>query len=160
MKKRILFTILLFFTSISLYSQCKEYIKAIAPGILSPYLLDGNFNAPVVYEGDKIELKRTFLGGKKYKIAIIGMNLFEKKITVKDEDGFIIFKNYKIRNREKPQYYTNLKGEQVPCMGSNEWEFELNQSENLTIIVKLERKSKKRRNRLRGCLGIVVGFEE
>jgi len=45
-------------------------------------------------------------------------------------------------------------------LGALEWEFELESSQNYTIIVKLEKKSRKKKNRLRGCLGIVVGFEE
>lgn len=160
MRKRILFIILFFSISISSYSQCKEYIKAIAPGTLTPYILDGNFNAPVVYEGEKVKLTRTFLGGTKYKIAVLGMELFDKQITVKDQDGFILFKNYIIKKNEKPQYYTNIKGEKIPCLGSTVWEFELEKSQNLTITVVLERKSKRKKNRLRGCLGIVVGFED
>lgn len=160
MRKIILFIILIFSISISSYSQCREYIKAIAPGILSPYILDGNFNAPVVYEGEKVDLSRTFLGGTKYKIAVLGMELFDKKITVTDEDGFILFKNYIIKNDEEAQYYTNIEGNKIPCLGSTEWEFELKKSQNLTISIVLEQKSKKKKNRLRGCLGIVVGFGE
>jgi len=135
-------------------------MKAIAPSKLSPYLLDGNFNAPVVYEGETVKLNRTFLGSKKYKIMVIGMDFFEKKITIKDEDGFILFKNYLIKSNEEPQYYTDLEGNIVSCMGASAWEFELEKSQNLTIIVELEKKAKRKKNRLRGCLGIVVGFED
>jgi hypothetical protein len=141
-------------------AQCKEYIKAIAPSILAPYILDGNFFAPIVYEGDKIVLHRTFLEGKKYKIAVIGMNLFEKKIKITDQDGFVLFANYQLNKKQKPLFYTNINGEKIPAWGSNQWEFSLNKTQNLKITVKLERKAKRRKNRLKGCLGIVVGFKD
>ena len=139
-------------------AQCKEYIKSIAPEAVEPYVMDGNFFSPVVYEGEEIVLTRTFLAGQKYKVAVLGMDLFEKQITVKDADGFIVFKNYKIRKSEKAEYYTDYEGYKMPCLGSHFWEFELEESQNLTIIVQLERKARRRKDRLRGCLGIVIGF--
>ncbi len=155
--------LILFFSFIFYYSanaQCKEYIKAIAPTKLSPYILDGNFFAPVLYEGDKVELNRTFLANQKYKIAIIGMDFFAKKIIIEDEDGFIIFKNYPSKRNEKIRYYTDINGNKVPCFGSNSFEFELDRTQNLNIKVKLERKAKRRKNRLKGCMGIVIGFAQ
>jgi hypothetical protein len=152
--------IIFIFSAIITKAQCKEYIKSIAPDALAPYILDGNFFAPVVYEGEKVTLTRTFLAHKKYKIAVIGMDFFEKNIIIKDEDGFIIFKNFKSRKHEKDHYYTDYEGNKINCEGSNVWEFELDRSQNLTIIVQLEQKAKKKKFRLQGCLGIVIGFKE
>lgn len=161
MRTKLYLSILLFFIlPLVSKSQCKEYIKSIAPDALSPYVLDGNFFAPVIYEGEEIELTRTFLAGQKYKISVVGMDFFEKEITIKDQDGFIIFKNYKIGRKDKDEHFTDYEGYKVSCLGSTYWEFELEQSQNLTIIVKLEKKAKKKKDRLRGCLGIVIGFLE
>lgn len=161
MRKKILLSfIFLLALPIFTQAQCKEYIKSIADDALDPYVLDGNFFAPVIYEGDEITLTRTFMAGQDYKIAVIGMDFFAKEITIKDQDGFIIFKNYQIRKKEKAQFFIDNAGQKINCIGSNYWEFELEQSQNLIITVKLERKSKKKKDRLRGCLGIIIGFSE
>ncbi|MBN2891978.1 MAG: hypothetical protein JXL97_08935 [Bacteroidales bacterium] len=152
--------ILFLFLPFLIKAQCKEYIKSIAADVLDPYVLDGNFFAPVIYEGEEISLTRTFLAGQKYKIAVVGMDFFEKEITIKDQDGFIVFKNYRIKRKESDQYFTDYEGYQVDCMSSTYWEFQLEQSQNLTITVKLDQKAKRKKDRLRGCLGIVVGFYE
>ena len=158
--KKIILIILIIILPIATFSQCKEFIKAIAPEALAPYIMDGNFLAPVALEGDEVVLTRTFLAGQKYKISILGMEFLEKKITIKDEDGFIIFKNYLIKKKEKETYYTDFEGNKIDCIGSLNWEFELEQSQNLTIIVKLEQIAKKKSERMRGCIGIVIGFSE
>ena len=172
MRKKIFLSILLFlFLPFSGFSQCKEYIKTIAADELAPYVVDGNFFSPVIYEGESITLTRTFLAKQKYKIAVVGMNFFTKKITIKDQDGFILFMNY-TKNRSnfnrffsgddksEPQFFYNHNGDKIYCEGSNYWEFELDQSQNLTIIVSLEQRAKKKKDRLRGCLGIIIGFGE
>ncbi len=159
MKKNI-FLLLLFniIITLSTTAQCKEYIKSVAKSSLSPYTLDGNFFSPIVFEGDKVELTRTFMAGQKYKISVVGMDFLEKKITITDQDGFIVFKNYQIKRKEEEQYFTDYEGSLIYCLGSTYWEFELEQSQNLTITVEIEQKAKKKSQRLRGCLGIVVGF--
>ncbi len=161
MKSKIFISLIIYlFASLISSAQCKEYIKSIAPEALSPYVMDGNFFAPVVFEGDKVTLTRTFLAHKRYKIAVIGMDFIAKNIIIKDEDGFVIFKNFKSRKHEKDHFYYDYEGNKINCEGSNVWEFELERSQNLTIIVQLERKAKKKKNRLRGCLGVVIGFKE
>lgn len=161
MNKRIVFSFIVFISiSLTINAQCKDYIKTIASDALTPYLMDANFWAPVVFEGEKIELNRTFLARQKYKISVVGMEFFSKNITVLDEDGFVIFKNYPSKKKEKSPIFLDIDGNQVPWFGTNYWEFELDRSQNLTIIVELERKAKKKKDRLRGCLGIVVGFAE
>jgi len=159
MNKKIIFSFIIFL-SLSFLSnaQCKGYIKSVAPNALTPYVMDANFWAPVIYEGDKIELTRTFLAHQKYKISVIGMEFFTKKITIKDEDGFILFKNFPSKRTERTRFFTDIDENQIPCFDSNYWEFELNRSQNLTIIIELERRAKKKKNRLKGCLGVVVGF--
>jgi hypothetical protein len=161
MKKSIIFlTILLItiFYSQIVKSQCQEYIEAVAEWELDPYILDGNFQARIIYEGDSIQVSRTFLAGNKYKISIIGMDMFAKNITITDDDGFIVFKNYLIGD-EDPEYFLTSTGESVSNIGINFWEFEPEYSQNLKITVEVEKIAKKQKLRLQGCLGVVVGFE-
>jgi len=161
MNKKIIFSFLLFISiPFIINAQCKDYMRSVAASSLDPYILDANFWAPVVYEGEKIELNRTFLARQKYKIAVIGMEFFTKEITVLDEDGFILFQNFSSKRNDNTQYFTSINGDRIACFDSNYWEFELDRSQNLTIIVKLERKARKKRDRLQGCLGILVGFAD
>ncbi len=161
MKKNIKIIISLFFIIIltqSVNAQCREYIKAVAGYQLESYTMDGNFLSPEIYEGGKVELTRTFMKGQKYKIMVIGMDLFEKKITITDSDGFIIFKNYASKESEEPKYFSDINGDRIINFGSNHFEFAPETSQNLTIKIELERKARWKRKRLKGCMGIVVGF--
>ncbi len=161
MKKSILATVIitLFIGYSSLKAQCREYIKVIAPSAIAPYTLDGNFFAPVVLEGETVNLKRTFLAGQRYKIMILGMDIWNKKVTITDQDGFVLFRNYVPKKGNTTQcYYTDYEGNEIPCIGSLSWEFTPKQSMNLTITVEIEQKAKRKKDRVQGCLGIVVGF--
>ncbi len=159
MKKKIFILLLLpIIFPVLAEAQCREYIEAIAPDKITPYVLDANFYSAVVYEGDKISFSKSFIQGQKYKIEVVGMDIFEKKITIYDEDEFIVFKNYQIKKKEDPQVYTDHNGNKVDCIGSNSWEFEVEESKNYKIEVQIEKKAKKKKQRLRGCMGVLIGF--
>ena len=158
--RRVIIVILVIISSFKFsLSQCRTYIKTIAPTFLAPYVIDGNFFAPIVYEGDKVTLHRTFLAGHRYKIVVLGMNLLQKYITIKDENGLILFQNFsKHKNRDLDCSFADYQGDSIPCLGSTYFEFKPDHSFNGEIIVKLERKARRKKNRLRGCLGVVIGF--
>ncbi len=147
----------LLFLSQNLKSQCQEYIEAIAEYELEPYVLDGNFLAPIIYEGDTVSLTRTFLAGNKYKISVVGMDMFVKYITITDADGFVVFQNFP-NAEEETKYFTSQAGENIACFGNNFWEFTPTKSENLKVLVKIEIIATKQKNRIQGCLGIIVGY--
>jgi len=161
MKRLIIFIpifIFILFYSNAAKSQCQEYIEAVAEYELEPYILDGNFQARIIYEGDSIQVYRTFLAGNSYKISVIGMDMFTKFITITDADGFIVFKNYQI-NDEEPVYFESKTGETVSGFGINYWEFVPETSQNLKITVQIEKIAKKDKLRIQGCVGVVVGFD-
>jgi len=160
MKKSIIFLsiiIISIFYSVTAKSQCQEYIEAIAEYELEPYKLDGNFLSPIIYEGDTVSLTRTFLAGNKYKISVVGMDMFVKYVTITDADGFIVFKNYPI-GEEVSTNFTSQSGEEIADFGSNFWEFTPTESQNLKILVEIEQIATKQKLRIQGCLGIIVGF--
>jgi len=41
---------------------------------------------------------------------------------------------------------------------SNYYEFIATKTENLKITIRIEKKAKRRKNRLKGCLGIIIGY--
>jgi len=159
MKQKInLFIFLLLLPFLS-FSQCKEYIKSIAPSLLNPYVSDGNFFAPTIYEGDEVILKRTFIGGQQYKIMAIGMDIWQKHITIKDDDGFTIFQNFPSKKNKKFNCsFTDWQGNVIPCIGQTYFEFKPEHTITLIIQVKVQQIAKRKKDRVKGCLGIVIGY--
>ncbi len=159
MKKLISLTAIILTINLLSYAQCKEYIKAIAPSMLEPYVSDGNFFAPTIYEGDEVTLKRTFIGGQRYKIMILGMDLWQKKVTIKDDDGFTLFQNFPPRrHKELNCSFTDWEGNEIPCLGQTYFEFIPDHTMTLLIKVKVQQIAKRKKDRVKGCLGIVVGY--
>jgi len=149
-----LFTILFQLTA---KSQCREYIETIAESELEPYILDGNFLSPVVSEGETVTLARTFLAGQSYKIAVCGMDMFAKEITI-TEDKTVIFKNFGKDAEEKMM--TTSDGTVLPVSGLNFFEFTPDHTMNLKIKVKITPFEGGSSLKLEGCLGILVGFQK
>ncbi len=159
MKKHIVFIFISLIINTFSYGQCKEYIKAIAPSMLEPYVSDGNFFAPTIYEGDEVTLKRTFIGGQRYKIMILGMDLWQKYITIKDDDGFTLFQNYlPKKHKELNCSFTDWEGNDIPCLGQTYYEFTPEHTITLVINVKVQQLAKRKKDRVKGCLGIVIGY--
>ncbi len=157
MKKLLIIYAVVIFAN-NLFSQCKSYIATIAPEQIKPYVIDGTFYAPVVYEGDKIVYTRAFLKGNRYIIKLVGFDILEKKIKILDEDGFLLFTNYRLNKKVEDKYFIDYQGNKVMWMGTNYFEFTPERSQNIKIVVKLERKAKRKKYRIQGCLGIVVGY--
>ncbi len=159
MKKSIFTIAILLIINTLSFSQCKEYIKAIAPSMLEPYVSDGNFFAPTIYEGDEVTLKRTVIGGQKYKIMVLGMDLWQKYITIKDDDGYTLFQNFPPRrHKELNCTFTDWEGNSIPCLGQTYFEFSPDHTMTLIIHVKVKQIAKRKKDRVKGCLGIVIGY--
>ncbi len=141
----------------SAFGQCHEYIEAIAESELDPYILDGNFLAPVVTEGETVKLNRTFLEGQSYKLVVCGMDMFFKEITV-TEAKKVIFKNFGKEARDK--MVTTADGDMFPLEGITFFEFTPDHTMNLEIKVKIVPFDGGGSGKLEGCLGILVGFQK
>ena len=110
MKKVLLFSLVIWLAGLGgAKAQCREYIEAIAESELEPYVLDGNFESPILSEGESVEFYRTFMSGLNYKIDVCGMEMFFKEITIseveKKDNGKrtvknVLFKNFG-KNTEK-----------------------------------------------------------
>jgi len=153
----LLITALSFLATVA-QAQCREYIEAISESELEPYILDGNFLSPVVSEGDEVTLMRTFLAGQSYKVAVCGMDMFLKQITITESTGNVVFKNFG-KDGEEPEMITNSDGELVPVTGVNYFEFTPDRSMNLKIKVKIVPMGEDMGFKLEGCLGVLVGLK-
>jgi hypothetical protein len=157
MKKIVISVLLAFIIQTVSMAQCHEYIETIAESELEPYILDGNFVSPIVTEGETVTLTRTFLAGQSYKIAICGMEMFFKEITITEEKT-VLFKNFGKDSEDK--MVTTSDGTTFPLYGLNFFEFTPDHTMNLKIKVKITPFQGGGGLKLEGCLGILVGFQK
>lgn len=155
--KKIFVLITLIMVSLHGFSQCREYIESIAESELEPYILDGNFLSPIVSEGETVTLTRTFIAGQSYKIAVCGMDMFFKEITIK-EDKTVLFKNFG-KEAEDKQIVTS-DGITLPMQGLNFYEFTPERSQTLKITIKVVPFDGGSSFKLEGCLGLLIGFKK
>lgn len=166
MKKVLLFSLVIWLAWLGgAKAQCREYIEAIAESELEPYVLDGNFESPIMSEGESVEFYRTFMSGLNYKIDVCGMEMFFKEITIseveKKDNGKRIVKNVLFKNFGKDteeQIVTTSTGESLPLNGLNFYEFTPDHTMELLIKVKIVPFEGGGGLKLEGCLGILVGF--
>ena len=166
MKKVLLFSLVIWLAWLGgAKAQCREYIEAIAESELEPYVLDGNFESPILSEGESVEFYRTFMSGLNYKIDVCGMEMFFKEITIseveKKDNGKRIVKNVLFKNFGKDteeQIVTTSAGESLPLNGLNFYEFTPDHTMELLIKVKIVPFEGGGGLKLEGCLGILVGF--
>ena len=157
MKKIIISVFLAFIIQTVSMAQCHEYIETIAESELEPYILDGNFVSPIVTEGETVTLTRTFLAGQSYKIAICGMEMFFKEITITEEKT-VLFKNFGKDSEDK--MVTTPDGTTFQLYGLNFFELTPDHTMNLKIKVKITPFQGGGGLKLEGCLGILVGFQK
>lgn len=145
--KRSLFvtTILLVYIAIVpfvLNAQCKQFAKNTCKVELSPFQHDGNYHAAVLLEGEEAELYKTFYSDTDYRILICGAgNLGNIEFNIVDGNGKVLYNNK----------YHELK---------TNWDFRLDSSQQLKIIVKVPVSNASSLEPKEGCVSIMFGFKE
>ena len=133
--------IILFAGSAGLNGQCKSFAKKVCIPELGVYVHDGNYHAAVLVEGEEAELYKTFYSDMKYRVAIVGEeNLSNIEFKVLDASKNVIYSN-KDANFAKT------------------WDFELQSSQQLKLVVKVPEKSKAGETPASGCVSIMFGFK-
>ena len=115
-----------FFLAASLtgVAQCKNFAKKICKQELAPYIHDGNFNAAVLVEGEDAELFKTFYAGQEYRISICCEETLPKV-------------EFKVLDVDKKLLYTNASNNY-----SNSWDFKVEATQQLIIVVKIPNNEK------------------
>jgi hypothetical protein len=146
--KKILPVVVLFLSfltvNFSANAQCKSFAKKICKLELIPYIHDGNYHAAVMTEGEEAELYKTFYEGQQYRIAICGSDVFPNvEFRVIDADKKVLYNN-------KDHGMSKI------------WDFKLESSQQLKIIVKVPAtsESKSETEILSGCVAIMFGFKD
>jgi hypothetical protein len=121
--------------------QCKAFAKKTCLPELGSYTHDGNYHATVLSEGEEAELYKTFYSDMEYRLAICGdESIPPVEFTVIDVDKNIIFSN-------KTSNY------------SRTWDFKLQSSQQLRILIKVSSSGNQGATPASGCVSIMFGFK-
>lgn len=134
-------TLLIAISSVNLNAQCKAFAKKDCLPQLSPYTHDGNYHAAVLVEGEEAELYKTFYSDMDYRVAIVGEGkLPSVEFTILDENKNVIYSN-------KNNNYAKT------------FDFKLENSKQLKLVVKVIPFSKPGDVPVSGCVAIMFGFK-
>jgi hypothetical protein len=144
--KRVISVVILFllilFGMQSINAQCKGFAKKVCKIELEPFTHDGNFHAAVLTEGEEAELYKTFYSDTEYRIAVCGS---EQLPNIE----------FKVIDADKNVLYTNKDHN-----FSRTWDFKLQSSQQLKILVKVHPSGANAENVQSGCVSIMFGFKE
>ena len=143
---RILITIsilafLIVATTFSVDGQCKAFAKKVCIPELGVYTHDGNYHAAILVEGEEAELYKTFYSDMEYRVSVCGEDkLPEVEFRVLDANKNVLYSN-KDANFAKT------------------WDFKLQSSQQLKLVVKVNSFNKPGETPASGCVAIMFGFK-
>ena len=122
-------------------AQCKAFAKNKCLPELQNYTHDGNYHAAVLVEGEEAELYKTFYSDMEYRVAITGeTNLPAVEFKVMDINKNVLYSNKEHNN-------------------ATTWDFKLQSSQQLKILVKVSSFNKPGETPASGCVAIMFGFK-
>ena len=123
-------------------AQCKGFAKKMCKLELIPYIHDGNYNAAILTEGEEAELYKTFFSDQEYRLAVCAAdNLDPIEFKVIDANRKVLYNN-------KDHKMSKI------------WDFKLESSQQLKIVVKVPVKEGESMDPTSGCVSIMFGFKE
>lgn len=134
-------TVLMAFATFNVGAQCKAFAKKECLPLLAPYTHDGNYHAAVLVEGEEAELYKTFYSDMEYRVAIIG-------------EGKLPTIEFKIIDENKNVIYSNRDNN-----FARTFDFRLESSKQLKLVVKVPQFSKAGDMPASGCVAIMFGFK-
>jgi len=131
----------IFASTINVEAQCKAFAKKECIPELGSYTHDGNYHAAVLVEGEEAELYKTFYSDMDYRVAIVG----EDKLPAIE---------FKILDSNKNVLYSNKDAK-----FARTWDFKLQSSQQLKLVVKVTSFNKSGDAPASGCVAIMFGFK-
>lgn len=125
---------------VAVNAQCKQFAKNTCKAGLEPYQHDGNYHAALLIEGEEAELYKTFYSGREYRISVCGASNLEA-VEFKVLDA-----------RTDKVLYDNSLNEY-----SWKWDFNLESSQQLKILVKVPVPEANIDEPEEGCVAIMFG---
>ena len=141
-RNTLLISLLLFaVSSFNANAQCKGFAKKICKEELGSFTHDGNYHAAILTEGEEAELYKTFYSDQEYRVAICGSdNLPPIEFKVTDVNKNVLYSN-------KDAEYGKT------------WDFKLESSQQLKLIVKVTSFEQASDAPASGCVAIMFGFK-
>jgi hypothetical protein len=133
--------LLIIAATVNVDAQCKAFAKKVCLPELGPYTHDGNYHAAVLVEGEEAELYKTFYSDMEYRVAICG----EDKLPNIE---------FKILDASKNVLYSNKDANYAKT-----WDFKLQSSQQLKLIVKVTSFNQAGDTPASGCVSIMFGFK-
>ena len=134
-------TLLMVATTVNVGAQCKAFAKQVCLPELVNYVHDGNYHAAVLVEGEEAELYKTFYSDMDYRIAICG----EEKLPDIE---------FSVLDASKNVLYSNKDAKYAKT-----WDFKLQSSQQLKLIIKVTSMVKSGEVPASGCVSIMFGFK-
>ena len=131
----------IFASTLIVEAQCKAFAKKECIPELGSYTHDGNYHAAVLVEGEEAELYKTFYSDMEYRVAIVG----EDKLPAIE---------FKILDSNKNVLYSNKDAKYART-----WDFKLQSSQQLKLVVKVTSFNKSGDAPASGCVAIMFGFK-
>lgn len=131
----------LLWNTFSADAQCKQFAKKVCLPELGTYTHDGNYHAAILVEGEEAELYKTFYSDMEYRVAVCG----EDKIPQVEFRVLDASKNVLYSNKDKDFAKT--------------WDFKLQSSQQLKLVVKVSTFNKSGETPSSGCVAIMFGFK-
>ncbi|MCE5347729.1 MAG: hypothetical protein LLG13_15790 [Bacteroidales bacterium] len=128
-------------TNVNVDAQCKAFARKVCLPELGSYTHDGNYHAAVLVEGEEAELYKTFYSDMDYRVAICG----EEKLP--DIEFKILDSNRNVLYSNKDANYART------------WDFKLQSSQQLKLVVKVTSLNKPGEIPASGCVSIMFGFK-
>jgi len=121
--------------------QCKAFAKRTCLPELGSYTHDGNYHATVLSEGEEAELYKTFYSNMEYRLSICGDEALPSvEFMVMDTNRNILFSSREAGNAKT-------------------WDFKLQSSQQLRIILKVTSSGQQSGVPASGCVSIMFGFK-
>jgi hypothetical protein len=122
-------------------AQCKAFAKKVCIPELGAYTHDGNYHAAILVEGEEAELYKTFYSDMEYRVSVCGEDkLPEVEFRVLDANKNVLYSN-------KDANY------------SKTWDFKLQSSQQLKLVIKVNTLNKPGETPANGCVAIMFGFK-
>lgn len=122
-------------------AQCKMFAKKDCLPSLAPFTHDGNYHAAVLVEGEEAELYKTFYSDMEYRVAVMG-------------EGKLPAVEFRILDENKNVLYSNKDHNYAKT-----WDFKLESSKQLKLVVKVSSFNKPGDIPASGCVAIMFGFK-
>jgi hypothetical protein len=133
--------LLIIASSLNLDAQCKAFAKKVCIPELGAYTHDGNYHAAILVEGEEAELYKTFYSDMEYRVSVCG----EDKLPEVE---------FKVLDANKNVLYSNKDASYAKT-----WDFKLQSSQQLKLVVKVNSLNKPGDTPASGCVAIMFGFK-